>query len=244
MKSLRTLSITLSLTSCVPAFSAEAADAIGLLTPGVPRDLFVKSSGWEVNAFTMGLLTTQDRKRGEELSRLARDARFDPAQGLSRHTMQALQAAGCSVKEVAVSRRVRGEPRPIGRDELPDAPDAAVLLDVTMSYAGLAGRVDINPFVPAFAVSYRLVSAAGELLQPSRVLYFSAPMMARTGPTAFGTPGDTLAVKDFATPSESCKFKNYAAAIEKPDEIWRCFDEGFKSVAERLAADLSSTTCP
>lgn len=216
-----------------PPEAAADAPTIAILTPAVPETIQIRSTSG-LSALTFGLSTALTMQRSDRLTdRAAADA-FNAGRRLSEHLLRALREAGHAAAAVPVMRDTRAGPRPIGREELPQAlpPSVRVLLDVSITQAGFVRRfVRLEPYM---VVSYRVLGPSGELEQLSRLVNFNAAAAELGRPRAFerlDPPPDALA------PADGCRFLTSFSAARDAAKLWNCFDQGLAAVATRIAAD-------
>lgn len=205
------------------AASGDGLQTISVVTPATP-------TRW--SAVAGGLLQLVDpwgdEDKAAQLKRMAKEDRFDLAKRVQQDLLEALAGRGHVALPLIVSRPPELAPGPLARDRLPQTALPGSLLDVSVEWFGLYRSGALESYRPLLAVSYRLLSAKGDLQRSSRRIHYNVPKDMGKGGEVIAATGD-------------CEWKSFDALPQDRARLWGCLDAAIMAVAERIALRLEGS---
>ncbi|MGH8263565.1 MAG: hypothetical protein ACRET4_08795 [Steroidobacteraceae bacterium] len=224
----------------------HAAD-VGVLTPASRHLRIILVAGSPSAFLGLGVMSAGAANRGDDLDRWAKRDGYDVSARLTQQLLAGIDRSGHSGIAVAVTRRSPESTRPIARDELPSAPGADRLLDVTLSYVGLIAKSPTASYEPGFMVEYRWLGPDGDLMQATRFVVYNHELGAFYRNTR---QHDSYApfVKPYKTDDSEanpdCGFRTLKAVESDTTKLWSCFDEALAKISDVIARDMPASTRP
>ncbi|MBS0374269.1 MAG: hypothetical protein JSR73_06785 [Proteobacteria bacterium] len=206
----------------IAATAASAADRppINVVTPATP-------SRW--SAVVGGLVQLVDpwgdSDKATLLKRMAKEDRFDLAKHAQQRVLEALANRGRVALPLDVVRPPELSPGPLARERLPVAAVPGQMLDVAIEWFGLYRSGALESYRPMVAVSYRVLSATGQLEQSTRRVLYHVPSSVATGGEALAAEGD-------------CAWKSFDELPRERARLWGCMDAALEKVADRIGTHV------
>ncbi|MDH4258839.1 MAG: hypothetical protein OEW16_00905 [Gammaproteobacteria bacterium] len=223
-----------------PSKTAGTSVEYSVLTPGLEGKIFVCT---DFDLSFVGLTGLIDRKRSKTLREIIEREGFEPGRHIAEAVLLALKDAGRTGTYEPIARRPPGRIQSLTVDELPQRPQGAVMLDITITWIGLRAAASTDVLRPGFSLVWRLISRDGKLLAPGRELrYVHAPLHRKPVAIDPSVKPHASPAAEAAPPEESaqefCTIRNLDAAQNDPAALWQCFDEAFLAAGRKLVSQL------
>ncbi len=223
-----------------PPATTGAPVEFSVLTPGL-EGKFVVFTG--IDLTLVGISHLSDIRRSNALRELVERESYDPCPRIAAAITAALKDAGRTGIHEPISRRLPGRLQSLTLSDLPENPQGALLLDVTIQWIALRALATSDKFRPVIWLTWRLISPRGELVAPGRELRYahappqkkSAGARSAAAPTSGATPA---APPSDAGTQELCSFRSFDLARKDPEALWTCFDEAFLAAGKLLVDQL------
>lgn len=158
--------------------------------------------------------------RSIELRKAVSREGFDACMRLVQALEAEFSAAGLTANVEPVRRAKPGDVQSLSRSDLPPSPRGRYVVDVVISYIGLAASTNGSDWEPRFSLKWRVLSPRGDILVPTHAFWH--------GP-------DPAEVSDRnSNRTSDCNLPRFKSIMADPAPLWSCFDRAFHNASRDL----------